>query len=704
MQIPILGFAQITSIDSLKPWQLKGFAKRYEVMGDYQSAIKFYSKYLTQKKNQTIHLKVADLYKNIHDYQNAARIYRIYMNEPNKQGYIAKYKYAEILKMLMNYEEARDILIRYKEKGMNPKKLGINKELLSNSIKGCNYAIQLKDTIVRTVVKPISGDINQWHTELGATYLDSQNIVFGSTRLEKLEYYNVESSQNEPKIKFYKALKQDSSWIINGIANEPFNQFLDSNTGSGCFSPNKKRFYFSKGNMNWKYKTIYKLYVTEYSNGAWGAARELGGATNTKGYSSTQPTIGNCYDPDLEIIYYVSDKPNGLGGTDIWYTVYNTTTNKYETTQNAGIYINTAANELTPFFDYSSHSIYFSSNGWYSLGGLDIFKSSGDLVNWSEPKNIGVPINSSFDDLYFNLTPNSNKGLVTSNRSDFSERKNNNYFDDIFEFEESVSEKVWVTGVLYSDEEINESNIFNTSNNHATIASEEIMAINPKLKPKTAITNTTSETQIPNKRALANASISLRLQQDSLTSVLLVSQKTDSTGRFGFWVEKGNDLKIIVSSDSILNNEISFSTRDTKLDVEKINFNAIPLKVINEKPIPLKNIYYDFDADQLSIESQLVLDSTLITLLIKFPHIKIEINSHTDNLGTDDYNNSLSLRRANNVKEYLTLKGIDPMRLVCNGYGKTKPLVSNTLIDGSDNPAGRQMNRRTEFVILKQIK
>lgn len=702
---PFRGEAQVSAIDSLKPWQLIGFAKRYEVMGDYQSAIKYYTKYLTHKKDQKTHLKTADLYTNVHDYKNAAKIYKIYMNEPNKQGYIAKYKYAQILKTSTDYVEAKEIFVRYKERGMNPAKLGINKELLSNEIKGCNYAIQMKDTVVRTIIKPMSGDINKWHTELAATYLDSQKIVFGSTRLDKLPYFNTDSTNSEPKIKFYMASKSGTTWSFSGIADQPFNEFLDSNTGSGCFSLDKTRFYFSKGEFNWKYQTIYKLYVIQLNNGIWGAPTELGGTTNLKGFSSAQPTLGNCYDPDLEIIYYVSNRPKGLGGTDIWYTVYNTNTQKYETTQNAGIYINTAGDELTPYFDYSSHSIYFSSNGWYTIGGLDVFKSSGDLVNWSEPKNIGVPINSSFDDLYYNLIPNSNKGLITSNRTDIAERSINNYFDDIFEFEESNSERVWVTGTLYSDDEISEENVFKTTNSEATISSEEKSTIAlPNVTSKTPNTQLAKSNLKTGAKALANASISLKLQQDSLSSVILMTQKTDSAGRFGFWVEKGNDLKIIVASDSILNNEISFSTKQTQLDVEKITLNAVPLRVISDKPIPLRNIYYDLNADQVSTDSQLALDSTLITLLNKFPHINIEINSHTDNLGTDDYNNSLSLRRAKNVKEYLVSKGIDPNRLDAKGYGKSKPIAPNTFDDGTDNAEGRKMNRRTEFMILKQKK
>lgn len=704
-------YGQNADPTTLKSWQFLGFAKRYEVMGDKESAIKYYLGYLRTSPDAKVHLKVADLYYDVHDYKSASKIYKIYMNEPNDMGYLAKYKYAKTLKVLMEYDDAREIFGRFKEKTMNPTKLGINSEILSHEIKGCDLAISYRDTLVRTIIKPISGNINRWHTELAASYIDSQKIVFGTTSLDSLPIYNLENENSSPKIQVRQATKNDSSWTVNSTLAEPFNNFFDFNTGGGCFSFDKKRFYFSKGKMNWKYQTIYNLYVINFSDGKWGSPIEVGGNSNKKGFSSSQPTLGNCYDPELDVIYFVSNRDGGQGGTDIWYTVFNPSSHIYENAQNAGVSINTAGDELTPFFDLSSHCLYFSSNGWSTIGGLDVFKSSGDLVNWSEPKNIGVPINSSFDDLYFNLLPNSNKGLITSNRTDIIKRTNNNYFDDIFEFEESSSDRVWVSGVLYSDETMNENNIFKPTSKQATISSEEkympiipidskkLSSIKPLVVEKPAEAVSSKET-----KALANVIISLSLQQDSSKNVFLSTQQTDSLGRFGFWVEKGNDLKIIVNNDSILNNEILFSTKQTNIDVSKITLATKPLKIISNKPIPLHNIYYDFDDDQVSAESKLVLDSTLILLMSQYPQIKIEIDSHTDNLGTDEYNNSLSLRRAKNVENYLISMGIDEYRIVAKGFGKTKPIASNRTANGDDSPEGRKMNRRTEFLILREAK
>src|SRR4029079_8758136 len=99
--------------------------------------------------------------------------------------------------------------------------------------------------------------------------------------------------------------------------------------------------------------------------------------------------------------YFVSNRPNGRGGLDIWYTQFDSKKKEYNTPKNAGTKINTAGDEFTPFYDSDLSTMYFSSDGWPGLGGLDIFKSNGELKNWSTPENIGSPLNSGSDDLYY---------------------------------------------------------------------------------------------------------------------------------------------------------------------------------------------------------------------------------------------------------------------------------------------------------------
>ena len=102
----------------------------------------------------------------------------------------------------------------------------------------------------------------------------------------------------------------------------------------------------------------------------------------------------------------MSDRPGGKGGTDIWYFLYDKTKDRYSRPRKAGSKLNTVGNEMTPYFDMTTHTLYFSSDGYPGLGGLDIFKTTGELNKWSPPLNMGYPINTEADDLYFTISKN----------------------------------------------------------------------------------------------------------------------------------------------------------------------------------------------------------------------------------------------------------------------------------------------------------
>jgi outer membrane protein OmpA-like peptidoglycan-associated protein len=134
----------------------------------------------------------------------------------------------------------------------------------------------------------------------------------------------------------------------------------------------------------------------------------------------------------------------------------------------------------------------------------------------------------------------------------------------------------------------------------------------------------------------------------------------------------------------------------------KLSFDSIQVKIIPDQPIALDNIYYEFDKYDLTAESKAYLDSTLIVFIQKYPNLVIEILSHTDNKGTDEYNINLSQKRSDSVIGYLEEKGIGKDRLLAKGMGVQFPIAKNTNEDGSDNPEGRQKNRRTEFILTRQ--
>ena len=175
--------------------------------------------------------------------------------------------------------------------------------------------------------------------------------------------------------------------------------------------------------------------------------------------------------------------------------------------------------------------------------------------------------------------------------------------------------------------------------------------------------------------------------------------KTNGKGEFSFWVEPNLDYELVVMDSSLIDRKINFTSQQG-LGIDKIDLSSISLKSIPDKAIIIENIYYEIDKTELTDAAKKAIDTTLLVLAQKYPHIIIEIRSHTDNIGHKNYNKRLSERRAKNVVDYLKEQGISQVRMKYRGYGEELPVAPNFLEDGKDNPEGRQKNRRTEFKII----
>lgn len=410
-----------------------------------------------------------------------------------------------------------------------------------------------------------------------------------------------------------------------------------------------------------------------FDRGTWSAPQALDKNVNHPRYTSAQPAVGTLFNTSMEVLYFVSDRPGGAGGMDIWFSVYNKRNEQYKKAENAGVFINTSGDEVTPFFDLPSHRLYFSSNGWPAYGGFDIFYASGSMVTWDPPVNIGVPVNSSFDDLDYVKNWSGQFGLFVTNRPKTGRVTAGTSPDHIFAFKETESPRVLITGQLIKEDRF----------------AEELLdkrLVRPMLADSL-------------KDVLSHKTVSIEMIKNSESSVFLHEVTTNEDGRFEVWVDPGMDYKISVADTSLLERSFSVSTRN--MDDEKtVEMETVSLNTIPQKAIVIDNIYYEFDRTELTQEAKAALDTTLYETLIKYPHIQVEISAHTDNKGNASYNQRLSEQRAANVVKHLVAAGISRSRLSAKGYGQDRPIAPNQHPDGSDNPEGRQQNRRTEFTIL----
>jgi outer membrane protein OmpA-like peptidoglycan-associated protein/tetratricopeptide (TPR) repeat protein len=389
-----------------------------------------------------------------------------------------------------------------------------------------------------------------------------------------------------------------------------------------------------------KDKRTAAIYESRQMNAKW--SDPVLSSLNATGSNSQQPFVM----PDGSHIVFASDRPGGAGGFDLWMAPLDGS-GMVGAPVNMGDLVNTAFDEEAPGYHEPSGTFVFSSNGRVGMGGFDIYYSKGNLDGLSEPKNFGYPVNSVKDDLYF-----TSKGSARN-----------------------ILENV----LLSSDRD--------------AACCLELYSLN-KVKELKQITGLVKDCS--SNAVMANVKVMI---VDTINNKIIAEKMTDASGRYSFTLEEFQSLKATASSTGYFNNSIRFVGPK---DVDEIYFTnpVICLNLIPEKAIKVDNVYYDFNKAKLQETSFVSLDE-LVQLLNDNPAMEIELSAHTDSKGSDEYNQKLSDARAQSVVDYLISKGIDRSRLTAKGYGETMPVAENTNADGSDNPEGRQLNRRTEFRVLK---
>ncbi len=385
-------------------------------------------------------------------------------------------------------------------------------------------------------------------------------------------------------------------------------------------------------------------------DGTWSPPAPLVGINSS--YQETSASLST----DGSTLYFASDRPGGLGGKDI-YSATKDSRGQWSKIKNLGPTINTPYDEEGPFIDYEGKILYFSSKGGKGMGGYDIFKSQ--LIDpaagkWSEPENLGYPINTPDDDVFFVSSKDGKHGYYSSVRED---------------------------GMGYSD-----------------IYRIEI----PDDKPKAAEPVAAKKEILPLKftvrvfDATTKAPLDAKVSLTSVKDNLVMGVTSTRAGAYDFTItaEGARDYRLSVEKDGYV-----FQNTVINLPGASEEANALSRTVELKKPVVgathvLRNIYFDFDKASFKQESYVELNK-LETLMKQNMSLKVEIAGHTDSFGPDSYNKKLSLMRATAVRNFLMSKGIDVNRVVAAGYGDKRPLASN-----DDEQGGREINRRVEFKII----
>lgn len=485
--------------------------------------------------------------------------------------------------------------------------------------------------------KPVPGISTEYDEYLPIISPDNEMALF-TRKMKFLPSKDNLTSQSVYKERFMYSLREEDEFDRGTLMPAPFNKY--DNEGGATLTINNRLLYYTLCKFA-SGKSYYNCDIcfSENINGTWTPIESLGESVNGDNSWESQPSITS----DGKTLYFVSDRPGGSGGYDIYLTHKNED-GEWGFPENLGPDINTAGNEKAPFIHTDSQTLYFSSDGLMGLGGYDIFysrlKPDG---SWSKPKNIGYPINSFDDDVGFFVSTDGHYGYFASNKFEGFGGWDLYSFDL---YEAARPEKVLIVKGRISNLPVKDFK-------------------DARVEVKNTETKKITEFDV-----------------DTLTGEY-----------FG---------AVLLRNDYIMTVKKKGYVQETKY-ISKIDpRNSKPLNVLTEmKPIEvgksyrLNDIYFDFNSVEFKEESTVVIRE-FYAFLFDNPTMKVSIEGHTDNIGNDQANLVLSQNRAKAVYDELIRLGIDGERLGYKGFGESKPIDTNETEDG------RAKNRRTVFVIIEK--
>ncbi|MFA5971237.1 MAG: OmpA family protein [Lentimicrobiaceae bacterium] len=627
----------------------------------YSLAIPLYLK-IAQKpgdpdRNYAIQ-KLADCYRLTNDQLDAKAWYSRAVKLPECEN-ISWFYYGEALECAGEYDLAKDAFEKYDY--LNP-----------NDPRGKTYA-KFCSEVPELIEKPANFEIkhfnslNSEQSDFGPAFY-GDGIVFVSDRLHNFIDSKKYDGTNAASLNLYFSTPKYLDEFFQDM-NEPksfsgkFNQ--DYPDGPAFFAHHDSLIYFTRtengkeGKDSDNFRTV-RLKIF-YSNFKGSRPKTEPFFLNSDDYSVGHPVLS----PEGDTIYFVADMPGGMGGTDIYSCVWKD--GQWEQPVNLGASVNSFSNEMFP--SINGNQLYFASNGFAGFGGLDIFRST--LINgkWSESENLGLPINSSFDDFAMVLDARGKKGFFCSNRP----------------------------GGMGSDDIYACKRIDNKVKTKLKPASELLVAQTQDSSP-VMVTGFVKDKQTL--KPLPGTTVFLLNTQTGKAKVL----KTDSNGQYKSTASKGILYVVKGMENTYLSDcmNFTFKTSDTvrafstprDLLLDHLEVNKI-IRVGN-MDYPIETIYYDFNKWFIRPDAEKELDK-LVQVMKEHP-VTVEVGSHTDSQGSKAYNNDLSQKRAESAVRYILLQGIDASRITAKGYGESQ--LTNNCTDGVPCSASEhQANRRTEFKI-----
>jgi outer membrane protein OmpA-like peptidoglycan-associated protein/Tol biopolymer transport system component len=645
---------------------------------DFAGAIPLYEKVLTQEPDNpeanfslgACHLLAHHREKSLPYFQN------VYKQNPDYQPELKEFL-AESYQINNLFREAEKLYLLVKtdlETRLKQAKSGKDKTLIGEleahlkvcqkRIIECKHGEDYVNAPVDAQIENVGNIINSRAPEYAPVISADESVMVFTSRRDDTTGDCKDQTDGLPCEDIYIAYHQNGQWTT------PQNLGTNVNTKrhDACIalSPNGKELFVYRDNE----RGFGDIYLSKQkADGSWSPVKALPAPINTE-FHETSISIT----ADEKTVYFAGNRPGGFGGLDIWKSTQNEK-GEWGKPENLGGLINTPENEDAPFIMPDGKTLYFSSLGHTSMGGYDIYQCDWIDNKWTKPANLGYPINTADDDIYFVLSANRKNGYYASPKEGgFGEK-------DIYVIRMPQTDLTLISKKV--DNELKP----------------------PKLELKIDQTPTTTKGvkallrgKVIDKQTKAPLEAEVRiidLESDERLNTINTSQEGNYRQDpipigHSFLVHAEKEGYLFDSETAI----IPVSTEDQEIVVN------LALQRLQKGVKTKLKVFFDFDKANLRKESVPELRAFLAYLKAN-PKVKVEIAGHTDNIGTDQKNRILSNQRAKAVRDYLLDKGITEDRMRYKGYGFHVPVVPNKNTDGSDNPENRQLNRRTECEVVE---
>lgn len=637
--------------------------KLFEASSDnYEKALPYYLE--AQKfnpNNALLNYKIGVcLLSTIHKTECISYFERAFKLDPNIDPRI-HFMLGTAYQLVLNWDKAKSEYNIYRT-SLPPEELKAMDKILAKKTEECNNGIELMKKPARVFIDNLGSVVNSRFGDYSPTIAPDESLILFTSRRDVSMGAKEAQSADEYDEDVYISYKEKGKWQPVKNMGPPINSVYHDAT-IGLATDGQSMLMYKGDNGG-------DIYECTLKGKEWSKPVKLNKAINTENHESSA-----CYSFDGQILYFVSDRPGGYGGRDIYMSRLQKK-GKWGDAINLGPVINTEYDEEGVFMHPDGKTMYFSSKGHKTMGGYDIFKTiwNDSLKSWSAPENIGYPINTADDDVFFVVSGNGRHGYFASVKND------------------GLGEKdIYVVTFLGPEK----PGILSNEDNLIACLTEPVKEkqIEKPVEIKTAQL-TIFKGRVLDAVTMQPVEANIELTDNVKNQPVSTFQSNASTGKYLVALPSGRNYGIAVKADGYLFHSENFDIPQTS-SYQEVTKDILLKKVEVGTRIILRNIFFDFDKATLRPESTAELER-LITLLNENGSLKIEISGHTDNRGSAVYNQKLSEDRAKAVVDYLVKKGINSNRLEFKGYGLTQPVETN------DTDYGRQQNRRTEFKILSK--